>query len=479
MRIIASTLSVILSLWACTCLPAQVPNVSVPVIPAPQEAHLTDKSFNKKYLDRIQYDRDQTLPAEAYVLEIKKNRIVVRSSDEAGRFYAQQTLAQLSSADVMYCGVIKDAPRYEWRGFMLDEARHFFGKEQVKEILDLMARYKLNRFHWHLSDDQGWRVEIKAYPELCSVGGVGCYSDAQAPAQFYTQDDIREIVAYAAARHIVVIPEIDMPGHASAFNRTFPDLAFGSRTVNPENEKLYEVLNQIIKELADIFSGRYLHIGGDEVSGEGWKERQKGFELRHSAAVRAAGKTPIVWDDAIDSDLDAETTIIHWWRADHPESLQKSLENNYRTIISPWDPFYLDYIQDKDCKEGHLAWKQYVNGLDEIYNYALPDDAHVIGIQANLWSERVITRPRLHYMLFPRLLALSEKAWTGTRSNSNDASGSRSLDASGSRSLDDSVSSSAYEDFLMRLETEFKYLDSQSIYYYDPRSFTRHPEPVR
>jgi hexosaminidase len=422
------------------------------VIPAPQEAHLTDKSFNKKYLDRIQYDRDLTLPAEAYVLEIKKNRIVVRSSDEAGRFYALGTLAQLSSADVMHCGVIKDAPRYAWRGFMLDEARHFHGKEKVKELLDLMARYKLNRFHWHLSDDQGWRVEIKAYPELTKIGAVGDYTDANAEAKYYTQDDIREIVAYAAERHIEVIPEIDMPGHASAFNRTFPDLAFGNRTVNPENEKLYEVLNQIIKELADIFPGRYLHIGGDEVSGEGWKERQKGFEQIHAENVRRAGKTPIVWDDAIDSDLDHETTIIHWWRADHPESLQKSLENNYQTIISPWDPFYLDYIQDKNCKEGHLAWKQYVNGMDEIYNYPLSADEHIIGVQANLWTERVVTSDRLDYMVFPRLIALAEKAW--------------------SSSLD-------YKDFLQRLETEFKYLDSLGVYYYDPKSFSHHPEPVR
>jgi hexosaminidase len=451
MRIIASTLSVILSLWACTCLPAQVP-VSVPVIPAPQEAHLTDKSFNKKYLDRIQYDRDLTLPAEAYVLEIKKNRIVVRSSDEAGRFYAQQTLAQLSSADVMHCGVIKDAPRYAWRGFMLDEARHFHGKEKVKELLDLMARYKLNRFHWHLSDDQGWRVEIKAFPELTQIGAVGDYTDANAAAKFYTQDDIREIVAYAAERHIEVIPEIDMPGHASAFNRTFPDLAFGSRTVNPENEKLYEVLNQVIKELADIFPGRYLHIGGDEVSGEGWKERQKGFELRHSAAVRAAGKTPIVWDDAIDSDLDPETTIIHWWRADHPESLEKALASGYQTIVSPWDPFYLDYIQDARCKEGHLAWKQYVNGLDEIYNYPLSADEHIIGVQANLWTERVVTSDRLDYMVFPRLIALAEKAW--------------------SSSLD-------YNDFLQRLEGELRYLDFRQVYYFDFRDFSRHPEPLK
>jgi len=452
-----SLLALIFSLWSCTCLPAQVP-VSVPVIPAPQEVKWTSSSKNTNQQARFQEDR--TLPAEGYALEIKKNRVDIRYADEAGRFYAEQTLTQLAQADALYCGVIKDAPRYAWRGFMLDEARHFHGKEQVKELLDLMARYKLNRFHWHLSDDQGWRVEIKAYPELCSVGGVGCYSDAQAPAQFYTQDDIREIVAYAAERHIVVIPEIDMPGHATAFNKTFPELAFGNRTVNPENEKLYEVLETIIGELADLFPGPYMHIGGDEVSGEGWKERQKGFEIRHAANVRKAGKTPIVWDDAIDSDLDPETTLIHWWRADHPESLQKSLSAGYQTIVSPWDAFYLDYIQDARCKEGHLAWKQYVNGLDKIYNYPLSDDAHVIGIQANLWTERVITRERLHYMVFPRLIALAEKAWTGVP---NDASQSRS----------------AYEDFLSRLETELRYLDTIPVYYYDPYSFSHHPEVTR
>lgn len=422
------------------------------VVPAPSSSVFSKKVFCREKLENVKYVTDKSIPSEGYELKLCKRGVVVRASDDAGRFYALQTLAQLSSADVMYRGVIKDAPRYEWRGFMLDEARHFFGKEQVKEILDLMARYKLNRFHWHLSDDQGWRVEIKAYPELTKIGAVGNYTDANAEAKYYTQDDIREIVAYAAERHIEVIPEIDMPGHASAFNRTFPDLAFGSRTVNPENEKLYEVLNQIIKELADIFPGRYLHIGGDEVSGEGWKERQKGFELRHSAAVRAAGKTPIVWDDAIDSDLDPETTIIHWWRADHPESLQKSLENNYQTIISPWDPFYLDYIQDKNCKEGHLAWKQYVNGLDEIYNYPISADEHIIGVQANLWTERVVTSDRLDYMVFPRLIALAEKAW--------------------SSSLD-------YNDFLQRLAGEYRYLDSIGVYYFDPRDFDRHPEPLK
>lgn len=428
--------SAALFFWACISL-----HGGVPVIPEPNSVNLSEKTFNKKNLGRIKYVTAKDLPAEGYEILIKKNRILVRSSDEAGKYYAQQTMEQLSRADVMYCGIIKDAPRYGWRGFMLDEARHFLGKEKVKEVLDLMGRYKLNRFHWHLSDDQGWRVEIKAYPQLCS-------------GEYYTQEEIREIVAYAAERHIEVIPEIDMPGHATAFTKTFPELALGERTVNPKNEKLYPVLETIIRELAGLFPGRYLHIGGDEVFGEGWKELQKEFELRHSANVIRAGKTPIVWDDALESELNRNTTLIHWWRADHPESLKKALEVGYKTIISPWDPFYLDYIQDERCKEGHLAWKQYVNGMDEIYGYKLSEDQHVMGIQANLWTERVVTGERLDYMVFPRLIALAEKAWT-LESNLN------------------------YQNFLERLEIEYGYLDSIQVYYYDFRDFDRHPEPLK
>ena len=467
LTLISAIASGILSLCAGASLSA-----GVPVIPAPQSAEMTGKTFNKKNIERVKYVEEKNLPAEAYEIQIKKNRIVVKSSDDAGRFYAQQTLKQLAEADVMYCGVIKDAPRYEWRGFMLDESRHFFGKDQVKEILDLMARYKLNKFHWHLSDDQGWRVEIKAYPELCTVGGIGCHSDPNAPARYYTQDDIREIVAYAAERHIEIIPEIDMPGHATAFTKTFPEFAAGNRTVNPADENLYTVLETIIKELADLFPGRYIHIGGDEVSTQGWREHpdmkafmekngiasyndiQKYFERRLSDIVSGTGKVAIAWDDVIGSGMDKDRTIIHWWRADHPESLEKTLENGYRTIISPWDPFYLDYIQDIRCKEGHLAWEQRSNEMNEIYGYKLADDQHVIGIQANLWTERVRTRERLGYMVFPRLIAIAEKAWT----------------------LQDNLD---YDDFLKRLENEYKYLDSLNVYYFDFRDFDAHPEPKK
>lgn len=459
--------SVLLSLSVSLALSA-----GVPVIPAPAEAQMTDKVFNKKYLDRVKYVRAPELPAEGYELQIRKNRIVIRSSDEAGRFYAQQTLRQLAGAGEMYRGVVRDTPRYPWRGFMLDEARHFFGKQQVKEILDLMARYKLNRFHWHLSDDQGWRVEIKAYPELCTVGGVGCHSDANAPARYYTQEEILEIVAYAAERHIEVIPEIDMPGHATAFTKTFPGLAAGARTVNPADEKLYDVLETVIRELADLFPGRYIHIGGDEVSTRGWRELpemkefmdrngiasyddiQKVFERRLSAIVAGAGKVAITWDDAVDSGLAPESTLIHWWRADHPESLDKALAAGYGTIVSPWDPFYLDYIQDIRCKEGHLAWEKYVNGLDEIYSFPVREDPSVIGLQANLWTERVRTGERLDYMVFPRLIAIAERAWS-------------------------QPSVLSYEDFLERLGNEYRFLDSADVFYYDFRDFDRHSEPMK
>ena len=232
------------------------------VVPAPSFSSFSEKVFCREKLENVKYVVDKSIPSEGYELHVLKRKIVVRSSDDAGRFYALQTLSQLSSASVMHCGVVKDAPRFSWRGFMLDEARHFHGKEKVKELLDLMARYKLNRFHWHLADDQGWRVEIKAYPELCTVGAVGCYSDASAPARFYSQEDIREIVAYAANRHIVIIPEIDMPGHASAFTRAFPELAFGPRTVDPSKEKLYEVLRTIVGELADSLVFFPIALGG-------------------------------------------------------------------------------------------------------------------------------------------------------------------------------------------------------------------------
>ena len=444
----------------------------VNIIPYPQSVEMTETVFNKKNIDKVKFVKSKELPSEAYELQILKKKVVVVASDEAGRFYALQTLKQLAEADVMYCGVIKDEPRYEWRGFMFDEARHFFGMEKVKEVLDLMARYKLNRFHWHLSDNQGWRIEIKAYPQLCEIAAVGNNSDGNAPAKFYTQDEIREIIAYAAERHIEVIPEIDMPGHATAFVKAFPELDGGHRTVNVANPKLYEVLETIMTELADLFPGRYIHIGGDEVSRRGWEslpempefmaknniasyhDIQKYFEVRLSDIVAKTGKLSIAWDDVINGDMNTENTLLQWWQSDRPGNLEKSLEYGYKTIICPWGSFYLDYVQDIRCKEGHLVWEKCVNDMRGIYEYKFEDNPLIIGAQGNLWTERVRTSDRLDYMIFPRLITLAEKAWT-REENLN------------------------YEDYLKRLENEYKFLDSIGVYYYDFRNFDAHPEPYR
>lgn len=462
----------LLTAWLLLTFVGITPCKAVNIIPYPQSAEMTDVVFNKAKINKIKYIKAKDIPAEAYELHIKKSGIVIKASDEAGRFYALQSLNQLAEEETMYCGVIKDEPRFKWRGFMLDEARHFFGKEQVKQVLDMMARYKLNRFHWHLSDDQAWRIEIKAFPELTTVGGIGSYSDSKAPAKYYTQDEIREILAYAAERHIEVIPEIDMPGHASAFNRVMPALKGNDRTVNPGKEETYATLKTIYSELAGLFPGRYIHIGGDEVNKNGWdnlpevkalmekeglkslNEVEEYFCRRLADIITSLGKNVVAWDDLIDSGTSPEGKVMLWWHTEHPEFLGQGADKGFDMVVCPDRPFYLDFVQDPDDKEGHLVWIKAVNYMKEIYEYKIEDNPKVIGVQSNLWSERVITNPRREYMIYPRILALAEKAW----------------------SLDSNIDYSA---FLKRVEKEYKYLDSKDIFYYDFRNPERHPEPKR
>lgn len=449
-----------------------VPCKAVDVIPYPQSVEMSEVVFDKAYINNIKYKRDKKLAPEAYELQIKKKSIVIKSSTPAGRFYAEQTLAQLADDSVMYCGIIMDEPRYTWRGLMLDESRHFFGKEQVFELLDLMGRYKLNRFHWHLSDDQGWRIEIQAYPDLTKIGAVGCHTNANAPAKYYTHDEIREIVAYAAERNIMIIPEIDMPGHASAFVKAFPELSGKHRTINPASDKLYDVLTTIYSELAQLFPGNYLHIGGDEVNKHGWNdlpgmkelmakedlqtmnEVEDYFGRRLSNIITSIGKNVVAWDDLVDSGTPAEGKVMMWWRSKEPHLLHDGIANGFDMIICPDGPFYLDYVQDIRDKVGQLVEWQWVNEMKEIYEYDMLDNHKVIGAQSNIWTERVVTNERLHYMVFPRIIALAEKTWTRNE-NLN------------------------YDGFLNRLANEYNYLDTRKIYYYDFRESKRRVEPIK
>lgn len=222
---------------------------------------------------RLELTNDCKMADEAYTLVVEPNSILLQASSEAGLFYAKEALLQLSrfgKGNVRACK-IQDQPRYGWRGFMLDESRHFFGKEKVKQYLDIMASLRLNVFHWHLTDEPGWRIEIKRYPKLITEGAVGNWHDPKAPATFYTQEEIKEIVAYAADRHIMVVPEFDMPGHATAVCRSYPEISGGGEgkwqhfTFHPCKEETFEFISNVLDEIVALFPSPYIHIGGDEV----------------------------------------------------------------------------------------------------------------------------------------------------------------------------------------------------------------------
>ena len=258
------------------------------VIPEPAQYRPAKGEFVLSIAENKAFETNNVLPSrvvqriapdcttgadEAYRLEITPDSVFIQSATVTGAFRGEETLKQLlrSGKGTTSACVINDAPRYSWRGFMLDESRHFFGKEKVKQLLDIMASLRLNVFHWHLTDEPGWRIEIKKYPLLTKVGSKGNYHDPSAPAAFYTQEDIKDIVAYAAARHIMIVPEFDMPGHATAACRAYPELSGGGEgrwkdfTFHPCKEETFRFINDVLDELITLFPSPYIHIGGDEV----------------------------------------------------------------------------------------------------------------------------------------------------------------------------------------------------------------------
>lgn len=442
----------------------------------------------KKTGNDIKLTIDKQLKGEeTYKIVVKSGEIVITGGGNAGIFYGIQTLLQELKNGGIHYGEIQDAPRYPWRGYMLDEARHFSGKAKVKQLLDIMSYYKLNKLHWHLTDEQGWRIEIKKYPRLTTIGGVGCWSDPEAPAKYYTQDDIREIIQYATDRHIEVIPEIDMPGHATASNRAYPEYCGGGTeehpnfTFNVGKEETYTFLSDILKEVTALFPSPYLHIGGDEVAYgiKAWetdpfvqdlmkrenlktvKDAERYFMHRMSDTIYALGKTQIGWDELLDLNVDTQKTVIMWWRHDKPENLTRSLAEGYTTILCPRRPLYFDFVQHKDHKWGRI-WDGFCP-LEDVY--AFPDKlfaslnlsesalekAH--GMQANLWAEQIHNTDRLDYMTFPRMCALAESAWSAP-------------------------SVKNYDNFVKRMEDAFTLFDQLNIYYFDFRNPERHPEPA-
>ncbi|SHE30788.1 hexosaminidase [Mariniphaga anaerophila] len=429
-----------------------------------------------------------TADNESYQLKITRGKALLEASTDAGMFYGLQTLAQLTEANRTGFKAeipkikISDNPRFGWRGLMLDESRHFFGKEKVKQLLDWMAFYKLNVFHWHLTDVNGWRIEIKKYPLLTEVGGIGNFSDSNAPAQYYTQNEIRGIVQYANERFIEIIPEVDMPGHATAANKAYPEYSGGGSakfphfTFNPGNEKTYGYLTDILKEITQLFPSKYIHLGGDEVhfGNEQWntdpqvqalmkknqlkdlKEVESYFIKRMTDSITALNKTMIGWDEIVTWGVAPDQCRVMWWRHNKPDQLMLGLEKGYQTVMCPRIPLYFDFVQDSAHTSGR-RWDGDFSPLEKILEfnqiYKEPLTLYpslIVGVQANLWSETIHSGERLDFMTYPRIAALAEIAWSNN--------------------------SPEYKEFLWRLKPSFSLFEKQGVTYFNPENRNATPE---
>jgi hexosaminidase len=395
---------------------------------------------------------------EGYLLSIGKNDVVIEALRPAGVFYGIQTLYQLLPAEVESVEVkqgtawtipgvkIEDRPRFLWRGVHLDVGRYFFPKEAVKKYLDYMAMYKMNTFHWHLTEDQGWRIEIKKYPKLTDIGAwrKETWDDGRPHGGFYTQEDIREVVEYAKARFITVVPEIEMPGHSVAALAAYPELSCsgGPFKVGTEwgvmhdvycagNEKTFELLQDVLTEVVALFPGEFVHIGGDEVPKTRWKncvkcqerlksegladekELQSYFIKRIEAFLNSKGKRLIGWDEILEGGLAPNAAVMSWRGVAGGIEAAKA---GHDVVMSPTSHCYFDYYQ------GTVNEPRAIGGflpIEKVYSYEpLPADLtpeqarHVLGAQANIWTEYIPEFAQVEYMLLPRMLALSEVVWT-------------------------------------------------------------------
>ncbi|MDF2508486.1 MAG: beta-N-acetylhexosaminidase [Microbacterium sp.] len=388
---------------------------------------------------------------EGYTLEIG-DRAVIVGADEAGLFYGVQTLLQLLRQDDSGWAVqgadIADSPRFARRGVMLDVARHFFGVDDVKKFIDSTSALKLNHLHLHLSDDQGWRVHIDSWPRLTELSaGTSANGD---PGGFYSKDDYREIVEYAASRHMIVIPEIDLPGHTHAIGVAYPELVeapvmndnlvadserlgqalpvagesylgwgVGHSSVRIHEERTYDFVRDVVRELAEMTPGPYIHIGGDESLGT----PQADFDLfaeRATAIVVEAGKTPVAWHEMGSAENIAEGTVGQYWgkttpEGTHAEEAAHFVERGGALIMSAADVTYLDMKYTEDFPLG-LTWAAIID-VRSAYEWEptavldVPDTA-ILGVEAPLWSETTRTFGDVEQLVFPRVAAQAEVAWS-------------------------------------------------------------------
>jgi hexosaminidase len=409
------------------------------------------------------------LGAEGYELTAVADSVTIRASAPAGLFYGTQTLLELLPPEIFSaqpapkiqwsvpCVEIQDQPRFPWRGFLLDVARHFFTKAELKNVLDAIALHKLNMLQLHLTDDQGWRLEIKKYPRLVEVGAwrksIGFNLDPKSSSAygpdgryggFYTHGDIRELVTYAQARHVTLVPEIEMPGHASAALAAYPQLSCPGGPYStemsegvfagiycPGKEETFSFLANVLAEAGEIFPGKYVHIGGDEVNKQNWKDcarcqermKKEGLKTEHELQsyfvrriekiVNDQGKRLIGWSEIREGGLAPNATVMDWIGG-----AVEAASAGHDVVMTPTSHCYLDYYQSRDRSKEPAAIGAFLP-LKAVYAFepvpaqlGLPYRAHILGAQGNLWTEYVASLKHAQYMAFPRVCALAEVVWS-------------------------------------------------------------------
>ena len=426
---------------------------------------------DEKPKNRIKFSYNKKLDNEEYILRINSNLITISASSENGAIFGFQSLNQLMNLNLNNGAIklknqeIKDSPRFKYRGMHLDVGRHMYPVDFIKKYIDGLAMLKFNNFHWHLTEDQGWRIEIEKYPELNNIGSfrdstlIGHYGDK--PRQFdksryggfYTKKEIKEIVKYANKRGINVIPEIEMPGHSQAAVASYPMLGCSGEQVGVaplwgvfkeiycSKNETFDFLEDIIDEVVELFPSKYIHIGGDEAPKTNWKacgncqnviereglkdeyELQSYFITRMEKYINSKGKQIIGWDEILEGGLAPNATVMSWRGISGGIEAAKM---NHEVIMTPNAVCYLDHYQAKDTKNEPLAIGGYTP-IEEIYNYEpIPSELdkslhkYIIGAQGNVWTEYMKTSDHVEYMVFPRILALSEVVWADNRPSFED-----------------------------------------------------------
>ena len=442
----------------------------------------------------IVFSKNDALGDEEYRLQVTSKKVEIQAKTGKGAFYGLQTLLQLMPAPIYgnelstvaltvpNC-LIEDAPRFSYRGLMLDVGRYFFSVDAVKRYIDLMAIYKLNTFHWHLTEDQGWRIEIKKYPLLTSISSVRKESmlahypdqkyDGKPHGGFYTQEQIKEVVAYATSKYIQVIPEIEMPGHSTAVLAAYPQFgANGDKILQVKTkwgvaedilfprEETFTFLEDVLTEVMALFPGQYIHIGGDECPKIQWKESrfcqdlikklglkdenelQSYFIRRIDKFVTSKGKKLLGWDEILEGGISPNAMVMSWRGT---KGGIEAAKQNHDVVMSPNSYFYIDYYQSEAKTEpiaigGFLPLSKCYSFEPDLPELTAEEAKHVVGIQANLWTEYISNLPYAEYMTYPRALALSEVSWSPKGSKN-------------------------YEDFKKRLKGHMPSMDALKINY--------------